>query len=630
MVFEVRAFPRAQVKEVIREERPFTEYLRRAGALRDDDLEGRFVLAEWCDEEKLKDEREIELLKILAADPEHDAALRALGRSKFRKAAKGNPDFDPAVKAAIDEYLAIADPEEREKAYGRMKRELSVDRPREYFDRIIRSTKQPAGLEKDRPLTLRAAEHPGVYTIYVPKAYDARRAWPLIIGLHGGGVGGKEGDEVVGSGDSAMNFYVRQAEARGYLVVCPNARALPWRSTANADYLPAILEEICLLYHVDLNRIYLTGHSAGGFGTWHFGPQMAETWAAVSPMAGGGSGVKRLEETNTPIFIFHGADDGVVGPGSDRAQAKLLAKGKHDFVYTELAGVGHGFPDSIQNDLFDFFDVRRLARKETRWRPSAEVRSSFLVKVSRDEKTFLGDPLEFGAADAGGWKRLLKEMALGGGKAEAAADRLGEQKPEDAVKPLGDLVRNPATAEDVKVQAARALGLIGNPDGYKGLAAGLASESHEVFTAAARAMPKIGAEKGGDALVSSLGHLLKVVEGKRIGSNRMHISDWEPWLEAFVAAIEGIATLKPDGGAEAIRRTAVKGVVVAGWDVIYSQRVGPTPQRAMRWIALAAAEALGKLGGPEARAALGEMKAAQSDDAEITAACDAALATLSD
>ncbi|MHC4860391.1 MAG: HEAT repeat domain-containing protein, partial [Planctomycetota bacterium] len=489
MVFDVKTFSREQVKEVIREDPPFREYLVRSLKLEEDDVAGRLALAEWCGEQKLKEERLLELAKVLRSDPGHESALRAYGASKWKKLARGNPDLSPAVRAAVTEYLAIRDPEQRKSAYGRMKRELFISVPQAYLDRVLRSRDQAKGLTKDRPLSLGATESPGVYALYVPKSYDPLRAWPLVLGLHGGGVGGKDREAVVGSGSSAMNFYAGQAAARGYIVVCPTALVGGWPGPKNEALLESVLEEVKLLFNIDLNRIYLTGHSMGGYGTWHYGPKWAEVFAAVSPMAGGGAGgFNRLVTTNTPIFIFHGADDPRVGPGSDRAAARNLAKTPHDFIYTELDGIGHGFPASIRKDLFDFFDTRRLAkmRGSKGGPPSAVVRSSFLAKVSREEKRFLGDPLEYGATGAGDrteWKQLLKEIRLGGGKAEAAANRLGEIKAKDSVKPLAGILKHPSLPDDVKVHAARALGMIGSPSGYSGLAAGLRSEDHEVFSA---------------------------------------------------------------------------------------------------------------------------------------------------
>ncbi len=635
MVFEIQRIPRASVKELIREDRPRVEFQDRRLALAPDDIEGRLELAAWCKGKKLEAERILVLLEILKIDPEQKDALKGIGSAKFRKLAKGDPEFDEAARAAVASYLEIADPAERKKAYGRMKREQAIKLPQEYFDRMIRSAGRKKGRIEDVPLTLGSKESPGVYTIYVPKAYDSRRAWPLVIGLHGGGRGGKDGKEVVGSGPSAMNFYSRQAAKRGYIVVCPTALEAPWRASPNHAFIRSLIDETKLLYNLDTNRIYMTGHSMGGFGTWHLGPMFAEELAAISPMAGGGGPSSKLDATSTPVFVFHGSDDNVVGPGSDRNAAKAMVGGKLEFIYTELSGVGHGFPGSIQNDLFDFFDRRRLATGRGRKLPDARVVSSFLVKVSRDEKRYLGDPLEFGEAGSGGrgeWKQRLKELKLGGGSAEGAATRLGELKDEDSVKPLGDLIRHKLTAEDVKVHAARALGLIGHVDGYAGLVAGLKSESHELVKASAKAMAAIRAPKSGAALIAALGHTTKTLEGKRMG-DRVHVSDWKPWLGALIQVVRSVGELKSEGGAAAIHRTAVRSIFGQKWAVLYSTRVPMNPWGPRVDLAKAVCEAVLTLGQPEGRAAVIAMKDSAPDPrdtkhGDVVRICEATLGRL--
>lgn len=628
MVFDVTVYPRDRVREVIRKDPPFVEYMKKSLAVAPDDAAARVELAAWCEEHDMDEAEEVELLRALRIDPENEAALRAFGRSKFERLARGNPDFDAAARAAIDEYLAIGDPEERGHAFGRLKREHSVDLDRELLDRIARSTHEPTGLQVDRALSLRADDSPGVYTLFVPKEYDARRPWPLIVGLHGGGPGGKDRDAVVGSGDSAMNFYIEEARRRGYLVVCPNAVTTPWAAGPNEAVLRAVIDEVELLYHVDRNRVYLTGHSMGGIGCWHYGPKWAEEFAAISPMAGGGGsgGVAKLADTNTPVFVFHGADDGVVGPDSDRQAARQLAKTKLDFVYTELDGVGHGFPESIRTFLFDFFDTRRLApvRGRRAGPPSPRVRSSFEGKVGREEKRYLGDPTEFAfgaaAGAAVGWKELLKEMKLGGGRAEAAAERLGEAKDEGAVKPLSDLLRHPSTADDVRIQAARALGMIGHGDGYPGLKAALASENAEVVAAAAAAMAKIDAPKAGEALLGALASVVRTIDGKRVEGGKILFTDWERWLGALAVVVEGVGTKGADGGTAAIRSTAVKGVLAAGYEVLYSARVRQDPAVAKRRLALACVSAVAALDAPEKEEVLDEIAAAAGEDPAVASA----------
>ena len=77
------------------------------------------------------------------------------------------------------------------------------------------------------------------------------------------------------------------------IIVCPTAIAAPWAAPANEPFLLACLEEVMLLYNVDENRVYLTGHSMGGFGAWSFGPKHNELFAVVAPMSGGDPTVSR-------------------------------------------------------------------------------------------------------------------------------------------------------------------------------------------------------------------------------------------------------------------------------------------------------------------------------------------------
>jgi hypothetical protein len=138
-------------------------------------------------------------------------------------------------------------------------------------------------------------------------------------------------------------------------------------------------------------------------------------------------------------------------------------------------------------------------------------------------------------------------------------------------------------------------------------------------------MAAIGAPKSGEALLSSLRHLVNVIDGKRLGTDRIGIVDWDRWLGAFSVAVGGIGDIGPEGAAEAIHKTAVKTVICADWDVLHSPRVGQDPRRARRELALSVVSALEALDDPAGNAALEEMREARSDDPEIVAACARAL-----
>ena len=126
----------------------------------------------------------------------------------------------------------------------------------------------------------------------------------------------------------------------------------------------------------------------GGYGTWHFGPKYCERWAAIGPTAGGGSnGLKKLRDTNTFVYLYHGGHDPRVAPGDSRSAARRMLSGGNDFIYTEIPDSGHSLPDSVVEEMFAFFDRKRLTiRKRVQARP----RSSFDGRQSRDEIEFFG------------------------------------------------------------------------------------------------------------------------------------------------------------------------------------------------------------------------------------------------
>ena len=375
----VLRLPDAKIKRVEEAPHPEVEYFRRLkGAKTAADL---VAVGEYAKQHKLRARARMAFALALAQDENDMQAMKGIGgRNKWAAERKGNPMLDATLQDLLDQYATTDAPEGRVKLQKSIKEHGYPAKPYE-LERIRRGALQPTGYQEDRPIAYRSTDHPGaVYTLYVPKAYRPSRPWPLIIGLHGGGPDGKTRDEVVGSGPSAMMFYRQEAETYGFLVACPTAPNAPWSTKAATQLVRNVIVEMRLLYNIDIDRIYLTGHSMGGFGTWSLGPLMAEDLAAISPMAGGGSGVSKLVATKTPIFIYHSDNDPVVGVGSDRAAAKQLLDSDLDFVYTELPGQGHGFPASVRKELFDFFEPRR--RYDRKYK-EVWPRSSFSARSRR-------------------------------------------------------------------------------------------------------------------------------------------------------------------------------------------------------------------------------------------------------
>ncbi len=593
--------PMAKVKRVEREPHPEVEVWRRyAKAKTAEDLA---AVGQYAKDHKLKAAARMCFAMALAKDDTHKEAMKGLGgRGKWDAERKGNPLLDPELQAMLERYVAEGDAAERVKMQRSLKGKAFKAKPFE-LERWRRSVHQAKGYERDRPLSYRSDVHQGaVYTIYVPEGYTPSRMWPLMIGLHGGGPDGKSMDEVVGSGPSAMNFYQRHAARHGYIVACPTALRAGWPNKVNEDYVRDLITELRLLYHVDIDRIYLTGHSMGGFGTWGLGPRLAEDLAAISPMAGGGGSISKLVSTRTPVFIFHGADDRVVGPSSDRSLAKQLLDTTHDFVYTEIDGVNHGFPASVQQELFDFFDPRRRFDKKYK---AAWPRSSFAGKPSKEEKTYLGDPMAAISGETPDLKAWVGRLRLGGGRALSAVAALAEQKPEGAVAAIRKVLLGGDVPFTGRGYAARALGMLGDAEGAAGVrkaVAQAATKEHSfVAMECAKALVALADAEG----IGSLGRALEawtVYYESKVMKPAMRYSDWRRSSNVRAALADAWAALaSAESDAKALERTIVERVLAPQHEIQTSSRVPQDPSTARAAMAVAVAKAYKRTNAAPAR-----------------------------
>ncbi len=122
------------------------------------------------------------------------------------------------------------------------------------------------------------------YALYVPRSYDHRRAWPLILFLHGKGECGRDGSRQlhVGLGPELL----AQPERWPFLVLFPQKPAKDDEWEQHEAAVLAMLDDVTGRYNVDPNRVLLTGLSQGGHGTWVLGARHPERWAALVPVCG--------------------------------------------------------------------------------------------------------------------------------------------------------------------------------------------------------------------------------------------------------------------------------------------------------------------------------------------------------
>jgi pimeloyl-ACP methyl ester carboxylesterase len=478
-----------------------------------------------------------------------------------------------------------------------------------YLRRAWRSAREPRKYQKDRPIALRADKlaDNARYTLFVPEGYDPLRPTPLVVGLHGGGAGGADGKLVVGSGADAMSFYQGECDARGWICVCPTAATAGWGERPNCELIDALLEELLALYNVDENRIYLVGHSMGGGGTWSQGSRLPETWAAIAPAASFGvDGLSALERTRTPFYVYHSDNDPRCSVDGVRPHMQNLLGKDIDFVYTELPGRGHDFPMEVVQDIFRFFEGRTLARRSGRYRPQVRPLSSFARKVSRDEKKYL-PPLGDGEGAEASLSDLLKDLKTGGGVAEHAVPKLIAHADPKTSASVGKILLKADSGPDVRRYGARVLGGRKAADQIEAIGRVLlVEEESNALLELLGALSEINDAAAGDAVVRFLKRRGQFLD-KRTQGGVISQSDWETILPTMARACELLGTFAPPKAAAEIGASVVDGVLLSGAAVRFdSENQQPLPYA--QALAEAACGALGRLGGPDAVAALERMK----------------------
>ncbi len=400
MTYGVVRLRLADVKKVDEEVDAEDVVRRRRDDLAPTDAAGRVGLARYAQAQKVRLEADRLLEEALALDPAvPDGAALYGGLERFEAAKKGNPALDRALRAALLAWLALESGPARAKEAARIAATFGFAARPEVLERAWKSAKEPKGLRENVAATLRADRHPGAsYALRIPDSYDPFTPTPLLVALHDGGAGGKDGKSVVGRGRDADALYAGGTERRGWILVCPTAVAAPWSDPANDGWILDAIEEVSTRFHVDVDRIHLTGHGAAAAGVWAFVSRHASLLAGAAPTgaASPAVGLKPARDARLRLFLYHSADDSVVGPVHSRAAADALLELGADVTYLELPNRGHSFPADAEAEMFDLL---RRARRFDPKRASAWPASSFARPVTADERRDLGDPA---AAWAGG------------------------------------------------------------------------------------------------------------------------------------------------------------------------------------------------------------------------------------
>jgi predicted peptidase len=210
------------------------------------------------------------------------------------------------------------------------------------------------------------------YRLIKPKTHDKKEKYPLVILLHGIGERGDDNEAQLKWG--AKEFVTEEnMEKYPCFLAIPQCPISDFWASALRDLskdfkmseeptqaLIMVLELVIALQdefpRVDPDRLYITGLSMGGFGTWEAIQRKPDLFAAAVPICGGGDVSQAARLTKLPIWIFHGGEDQLVNPKWSRDMFEAIKKAGGNPKYTEYPNVGHHswIPAYSDPELFEW------------------------------------------------------------------------------------------------------------------------------------------------------------------------------------------------------------------------------------------------------------------------------------
>ena len=172
------------------------------------------------------------------------------------------------------------------------------------------------------------------YLFYLPKDYyNAKKiAWPLILFLHGMGERGNDLELVKIHGIPKI---VKTQKDFPFIAVSPQCPTeYVWRDKKMLQAVESLILKIIKNYRIDKTRVYVTGLSMGGYGTWALAARRPDLFAAAVPICGGGDPATVNVLKNLPIWVFHGGLDKVVLPEESEKMVRALEKAGGKVHYT--------------------------------------------------------------------------------------------------------------------------------------------------------------------------------------------------------------------------------------------------------------------------------------------------------
>lgn len=199
------------------------------------------------------------------------------------------------------------------------------------------------------------------FRLYIPENYKEGEKYPLVIFLHGAGRRGNDNVSQIKDMSGPLAFVNHEVQKKypSFVLAPQSPIGENWIGQTYSgervalsleDVKPSpinlmlldLLQKIQVKYDIDSDRIYLTGQSMGGIGTWYLALMNPNEFAAIAPICGRSLPSEVSAIVDLPIWAFHGAEDKTILPEESRKMVKALKEaGSNKVKYTEYPNVGH-------------------------------------------------------------------------------------------------------------------------------------------------------------------------------------------------------------------------------------------------------------------------------------------------
>jgi predicted peptidase len=205
------------------------------------------------------------------------------------------------------------------------------------------------------------------YLLFLPKNYEAKadKAWPLILFLHGRGESYGPLSLVKKWGPPRI---VEKNADFPYIVVSPQCPGKErWSQPRQQQILVDLLDDVLKKYRINKDRVYLTGLSLGGYGSWTLAAAHPDRFAAVVPICGGGDPKDAERLKSLPIWVFHGDKDGAVPIARSQQMVDAIRKaGGTKVRFTTLEDFGHNSWSAAYASpgLYEWLDRQKISDRD--------------------------------------------------------------------------------------------------------------------------------------------------------------------------------------------------------------------------------------------------------------------------